>query len=81
MSVDPANRSIFTTAMVATLAMAGALLMAGALATQPAAGQSVEAGKQSALDHAIALEELVGEMSSRLWDFAEIALEEHQSAA
>lgn len=29
----------------------------------------------------MALEELVGEMSSRLWDFSEIAIEEHQSAA
>lgn len=75
MSIDRASHSAFTTAM------AVALTMAGALSSQSATGQSVEAGKQSALDHAIALEELVGEMSSRLWDFAEIALEEHQSAS
>ena len=47
----------------------------------PAYPQSVEEGKSSALAHATALEDLVTEMSSRLWDFAEIALEEHQSAA
>ena len=69
MRIDQAVRAAIATAMVV------------ALSTQPAAGQSVEAGKQSALDHAVALEELVGEMSSRLWDFSEIALEEHQSAS
>lgn len=47
----------------------------------PASPQSVDEGKTSALAHATALEDLVAEMSSRLWDFAEIALEEHQSAA
>lgn len=46
----------------------------------PAFPQSIDEGKTSALAHATALEDLVTEMSSRLWDFAEIALEEHQSA-
>ncbi len=46
----------------------------------PADGQSVEAGKDAALAHAADLDDLVAEMSNRLWDFAEIALEEHQSA-
>ncbi len=46
----------------------------------PASPQSIEEGKTSALAHATALEDLVTEMSLRLWDFAEIALEEHQSA-
>lgn len=46
----------------------------------PASPQSVDEGKTSALAHATALEDLVAEMSSRLWDFAEIALEEYQSA-
>lgn len=45
------------------------------------AAQSVEEGKQSALDHATALAPLVAEMSSKLWDFAEVALEETRSAA
>ena len=52
-----------------------------ALPPTPASPQSVDQGKTSALAHATALEDLVTEMSSRLWDFAEIALEEHQSAA
>ena len=56
-----------------------AALMAAFLA-YPIAAQSVDAGKQAALDHAVGLEALVGEMSSRLWDFSEIALQEHQSA-
>ena len=46
-----------------------------------AAAQSVEEGKQSALGHATALAPLVAEMSSKLWDFAEVALEETRSAA
>lgn len=46
----------------------------------PVGGQSVEAGKDAALAHAADLDDLVAEMSNRLWDFAEIALEEHQSA-
>ncbi len=52
-----------------------------ALPAAPASPQSVEEGKTSALAHAAALEDLVADMSTRLWDFAEIALEEHRSAA
>jgi len=69
MSIDRVGRSALAAALMA------------AFFAHPGAPQSVDAGKQAALDHAIALEELVGEMSSRLWDFSEIALEEHQSAA
>ena len=46
----------------------------------PVGAQSVEAGKDAALAHAADLDDLVAQMSNRLWDFAEIALEEHQSA-
>ncbi len=46
----------------------------------PASGQSVEDAKQSALDHATALDDLVGQMSMQLWDYSEIALRESQSA-
>ncbi|MDE2784624.1 MAG: amidohydrolase [Gemmatimonadota bacterium] len=46
----------------------------------PVGGQSVEEGKDAALAHAADLDGLVAQMSNRLWDFAEIALEEHQSA-
>ena len=58
----------------------GLMALMAALAAGPAAAQSVEEGKQSALDHAAGLEDLVGQMSARLWDYAEIALEEHESA-
>jgi len=46
-----------------------------------AAAQSVEEGKDAALAHAEALDDLVAQMSASLWDFAEVALEEDQSAA
>ncbi len=49
-------------------------------AIAPISGQSVEDAKQSALDHATGLEDLVGQMSMRLWDYSEIALRESQSA-
>ena len=57
------------------------LAAAAVLSSAPAAAQSVDEGKQSALDHATALEDMVGQMSAQLWDFSEIALEEHQSSA
>lgn len=56
-----------------------AFAVAGADA--PASAQSVDQGKDDALAHAAALDELVAEMSARLWDFSEIALEEHRSSA
>lgn len=52
-----------------------------AVAAPPVAGQSVEEGKRSALEHAAALDELVSGMSMELWEYAEIALEESRSAA
>ncbi len=42
--------------------------------------QSIEEGKASAFAHATALDDLVGQMSARLWDFSEIALQEVESA-
>ena len=57
-----------------------ALLVLATLWRAPIAGQSVEEGKDAALRHAAALDDLVAQMSNRLWDFAEIALEEHRSA-
>lgn len=48
---------------------------------RPAVAQSVEEGKQSALDHATALDDLVATMSLQLWDYAEIALQESHSSA
>ena len=62
------------------LATAGTALALAAIWSTPAAAQSVEEGKDAALAHATALDELVARMSNRLWDFSEIALEEHQSA-
>lgn len=50
------------------------------VAASGAAAQSVEEGKQGALDHAVALDDLVAEMSMQLWDFAEVALEEVESS-
>ncbi|MEJ2538642.1 MAG: amidohydrolase [Gemmatimonadota bacterium] len=58
-----------------------ALCLAATLLTAPLAAQSVDEGKQSAFDHAVALEELVSGMSMELWDYAEIALQESRSAA
>ncbi len=68
--------------MMRTHAVVGRLLVGLALSwsAEVSVAQSVEEGKQAALDHAAALEHRVGEMSMRLWDYAEIALEEHQSA-
>ncbi len=63
--------------LVAATALA---LCAAPLGPAPAATQSVEGGKDAALAHAVALDPLVAEMSSRLWDFSEIALEESESA-
>ena len=57
-----------------------AAICAALVAALPLAGQSVEEGKQSALDHAVALNDLVGGMSRELWEYAEIALEESRSA-
>ena len=57
-----------------------AAICAALVATTPVTAQSVEAGKQSALDHAMALEDLVSGMSMELWEYAEIALEESRSA-
>ena len=66
----------------AAILTAAALTFTGiAASTLPLAAQSVEEGKESALAHAAALDELVAEMSMQLWDFSEIALEEHQSSA
>ena len=62
------------------VAIAAAALAALTVAPAPAAPQSVAEGKASALEHATALEDLVAGVSMRLWEFAEIALEEHQSA-
>ena len=58
-------------------------LAAAASALSPGASpaQSVEEGKESALAHAAALDDLVAEISMRLWEFAEIALRESRSAA
>ena len=62
-------------AAVLSLAFVAAFGSVGAVAAQ-----SVEEGKQGALDHAVALDDLVAEMSMRLWDFAEVALEEVESS-
>ena len=51
------------------------------LVAAPGTAQGVDEGKQSALDHAAALDELVAQMSMQLWDYSEIALRESQSAA
>ena len=58
-----------------------AAICAALVAGAPLGAQSVEEGKQSALDHAVALGDLVGGMSMELWEYAEIALEESRSAA
>ena len=63
----------------ATAALALAFT-ASILSPAAAPAQSVEEGKESALAHAVDLDDMVGEMSMRLWDFAEIALRESQSA-
>ncbi len=60
---------------------AATLAVAVAADLSPLPAQSVEAGKRSALDHATALAPLVADMSLRLWDFAEVALQETRSAA
>lgn len=58
-----------------------ALVVLGApLLARIAAAQSVEEGKDAALAHAEALDDLVAQMSASLWDFAEVALEETRSA-
>ena len=57
-----------------------AALGAVLLAATAASGQSVDQGKQSALEHAVALEDLVAGMSMELWDYSEIALRESRSA-
>ncbi len=62
-------------------ALACWLASASAPAARPLGAQTVEEGKQSALDHAAALAPLVAEMSTSLWDFSEIALRETRSAA
>lgn len=60
---------------------AGALSTAAILgAANPSPAQSVEEGKESALAHATALDDMVAETSMRLWDFAELALRESRSA-
>ena len=61
------------TAMIATTA-------ALAASPNPSHAQSVEEGKESALAHAVALDDMVADMSMRLWDFAETALHETRSA-
>ena len=63
------------------VAVALALAVVVAPISAVAAAQSVEQGKQDAFDHAAALNELVAEMSMRLWDFSEIALEEAESSS
>ena len=60
--------------------LATAVLIVAVFWRIPAAGQSVEEGKDAVFAHAAELDELVAQMSARLWDFAEIALEEHESA-
>ena len=52
-------------------------LLLGAI---PLSAQSVDDGKDSALEHAASLDELVEAMSMQLWDYSEIALRESQSA-
>ena len=83
--VTAARRAALVTvsgaARIVALATVSTAALIAAPAPRPAAAQSVEEGKQAALDHAAALEDLVTEMSARLWDFSEIALEEHQSSA
>ena len=66
---------------VARVAIALALAAVVAPGPAVATAQSVEKGKQDAFDHAAALNELVAEMSMRLWDFSEIALEEAESSS
>lgn len=66
---------------VARVAIALALAAVVAPGPAVATAQSVEQGKQDAFDHAAALNELVAEMSMRLWDFSEIALEEAESSS
>lgn len=63
---------------VAVLALA---FVAASGSVAVASAQSVEEGKQGAFDHAAALDDLVAEMSLRLWDFSEIALEEVESSS
>jgi aminobenzoyl-glutamate utilization protein B len=58
-----------------------AALLSAFTVGSPLSAQSVEEGRESALDHAMALEELVAGMSMELWDYSEIALQESRSAA
>ncbi len=57
-----------------------AVLLSVFAVASPLSAQSVDEGKESALNHARSLEELVAGMSMELWDYAEIALEESRSA-
>jgi aminobenzoyl-glutamate utilization protein B len=54
--------------------------LAAACVSVPLAAQSVDEGKRSALEHAVALEEMVAGISMELWDYSEIALRESRSA-
>ncbi len=58
-----------------------AALLSAFTVGSPLSAQSVEEGRESALDHAMALEELVAGMSMELWDYSEIALQESRSVA
>lgn len=69
-------RPLVPTTRAAVLATGAAL----AWLPVPLPAQSIEEGKQSALEHATALEELVSTMSMQLWDYSEIALRESRSA-
>ncbi len=58
-----------------------ALVLLSLLVAVPLAAQSIGEGKDAALEHATALDDLVADMSMQLWDYSEIALRESQSAA
>lgn len=63
------------------MALLVAPLLASAAAVADVHAQSVEEGKTSALEHAVALDDLVSGMSMELWNYAEIALQESRSAS
>ncbi len=80
--IRPARRTPKVAGTAAAAVVAAAISAAGAAVgtLDHAAAQSIEEGKESALAHAAALDDFVADISTRLWEFAETALRESQSA-